>query len=555
MHRRSRIVLSSPRPSGSPPGPLPLRPSCSGSRTSTATRWSSPMPATSGRRPSAGGAATRLTAHPGLEMFARFSPDGKWIAFTGQYDGDEQVYVIPAAGGVPKQLTFYPARGPLPPRWGYDNQVFGWTRRRQVRPLPLAARRLGPLRQPASTPCPWTAASASRCPCPICGGARPLAGRQEGRLHPVRPRLPHLEALPGRLGPGPVDLRPRHPRGEEHHQHPAHRPRPDVDRRQDLLQLGPHRHPQPLRLRRGERRRPPSSPRASIGTSAGRAPTTRARSSTRWTASCTCSTPARAPRGTSPSRCPSDGLDNRPSQVAVADRDRGRSRLSPKGERAVFVARGDVFTAPIEKGVDPQPHPHLGRARQVGPLVAGRPEDRLHLRRVRRGGALADRSQEAGQARAAHHGRQGHALRPRVVARRQEDRLLGQGRPPLRGHPGRQEARPGRPGPPARDPRLPVVARRRLSGLQHDRPQHLPLDLDLERRGRQAARRSPARTSTSASPSGIPTASTSTTSRAATTPRSSTPSTSTGPWTGTTASTPSPCARTSRTPSRPRETR
>jgi tricorn protease len=74
-----------------------------------------------------GGMATRLTAHPGIEVFAKFSPDGKWIAFTGQYDGDEQVYVIPVTGGVPKQLTFYPARGPLTPRWGYDNQVYGWT--------------------------------------------------------------------------------------------------------------------------------------------------------------------------------------------------------------------------------------------------------------------------------------------------------------------------------------------------------------------------------------------------------------------------------------------
>lgn len=76
---------------------------------------------------SAGGAATRLTAHPGLELFARFSPDGKWIAFTGQYDGDEQVYVVPAGGGVPRQLTFYPARGPMMPRHGYDNLVYGWT--------------------------------------------------------------------------------------------------------------------------------------------------------------------------------------------------------------------------------------------------------------------------------------------------------------------------------------------------------------------------------------------------------------------------------------------
>jgi tricorn protease len=77
--------------------------------------------------PATGGTATRLTAHPGLEVFAKFSPDGKWIAFTGQYDGDEQVYVIPSTGGVPKQLTFYPAKGPFAPRWGYDNQVYGWT--------------------------------------------------------------------------------------------------------------------------------------------------------------------------------------------------------------------------------------------------------------------------------------------------------------------------------------------------------------------------------------------------------------------------------------------
>ncbi|HEX2640788.1 MAG TPA: hypothetical protein VHL50_09465, partial [Pyrinomonadaceae bacterium] len=63
-----------------------------------------------------GGSAARLTAHPGVETYAKFSPDGKWIAFTGQYDGDEQVYVIPSNGGEPKQLTFYPSRGPLAPR-------------------------------------------------------------------------------------------------------------------------------------------------------------------------------------------------------------------------------------------------------------------------------------------------------------------------------------------------------------------------------------------------------------------------------------------------------
>src|SRR5580765_7532004 len=78
--------------------------------------------------PVSGGTATRLTAHPGLELFAKFSPDGKSIAFTGQYDGDEQVYVVPTSGGVPKQLTWYPTGGPRAERWGYDNQVYGWTK-------------------------------------------------------------------------------------------------------------------------------------------------------------------------------------------------------------------------------------------------------------------------------------------------------------------------------------------------------------------------------------------------------------------------------------------
>ena len=53
--------------------------------------------------PAAGGTATRLTASSGIEVFPKFSPDGAWIAFTGQYDGDEQVYVVaspPFAGTV-----------------------------------------------------------------------------------------------------------------------------------------------------------------------------------------------------------------------------------------------------------------------------------------------------------------------------------------------------------------------------------------------------------------------------------------------------------------------
>ena len=74
-----------------------------------------------------GGVARRITTSPGLELFPHFSPDGRWIAFTGQYDGNFNVYVIPAAGGQPRQLTFVPDIGPVPERMGPNNEVISWT--------------------------------------------------------------------------------------------------------------------------------------------------------------------------------------------------------------------------------------------------------------------------------------------------------------------------------------------------------------------------------------------------------------------------------------------
>ena len=76
--------------------------------------------------PSAGGIARRVTTHPGLELFPKFSPDGKWIAFTGQYDGNFNVYVMPAEGGVPKQLTFLPDVTTVSERTGPNNMVIDW---------------------------------------------------------------------------------------------------------------------------------------------------------------------------------------------------------------------------------------------------------------------------------------------------------------------------------------------------------------------------------------------------------------------------------------------
>jgi tricorn protease len=78
--------------------------------------------------PSSGGVARRLTSDVGVEIFARFSPDGKWLAFTGQYDGNTEVYLMPAEGGIPKRITYTATieRDDVSDRMGPNNIVMTW---------------------------------------------------------------------------------------------------------------------------------------------------------------------------------------------------------------------------------------------------------------------------------------------------------------------------------------------------------------------------------------------------------------------------------------------
>ncbi len=78
--------------------------------------------------PLAGGTARRLTDGPGYAIFPRFSADGSQLAFTGQYDGNTEVYVMPAAGGVPKRLTTSATldRDDVADRMGPNNVVMTW---------------------------------------------------------------------------------------------------------------------------------------------------------------------------------------------------------------------------------------------------------------------------------------------------------------------------------------------------------------------------------------------------------------------------------------------
>jgi tricorn protease len=64
-----------------------------------------------------GTGVVRVTDHKAREIYPRFSPDGRWIAFSSNREGNYDVFVIPAAGGKAKQLTFHSA----------DDNVVGWT--------------------------------------------------------------------------------------------------------------------------------------------------------------------------------------------------------------------------------------------------------------------------------------------------------------------------------------------------------------------------------------------------------------------------------------------
>lgn len=75
---------------------------------------------------SQGGIARRLTSDAGLELFPKFSPDGSLIAFTGQYDGNTDVYLILAEGGEAKRLTYRPGFENMSDRFGYDDMVLDW---------------------------------------------------------------------------------------------------------------------------------------------------------------------------------------------------------------------------------------------------------------------------------------------------------------------------------------------------------------------------------------------------------------------------------------------
>jgi tricorn protease len=293
-----------------------------------------------------GGTATRLTAHPGVEVFGKFSPDGKWIAFTGQYDGDEQVYVISSSGGEPKQLTFYPARGPLTPRWGYDNQVYGWTN--DGKSIVFKSLRDS-----------WTLPVARLYTVPAIGGPAtplPMPEAGSGAFSPDGSKMVYSPQsrdfrTEKRYGGGQAnqlyvfDLKTLDAKKISDNPRPSRDPmwigniiyfNSDRDGHFNLYAYDQSGKTSQVTTHKPWDVRWPSSSRDGriVYELNGELRIFDTKSKKDLAISI---------------NVPDDGLARRPSRISVANFIEDAS-LSPKGERVLFCARGDIFTAPVEKG-------------------------------------------------------------------------------------------------------------------------------------------------------------------------------------------------------------
>ena len=114
--------------------------------------------------PRAGGSARRLTSFQGQTANPQFSPDGKWIAFSGEYAGNFDVYIVPAEGGEPRRLTWHPGAD-LVEGWTPDGKsiLFSSTRATWAR---VARRVFGPFLS--------MVASKHQCRCLVLTRARSL---------------------------------------------------------------------------------------------------------------------------------------------------------------------------------------------------------------------------------------------------------------------------------------------------------------------------------------------------------------------------------------------
>ena len=301
--------------------------------------------------PATGGTATRLTAHPGMEVFAKFSPDGKWIAFTGQYDGDEQVYVdagdrrraeaadvLPGARAVHRRAGATTIRSTAG-RATASASSSDRTRDSWTLPIDAALHRVG-RRRPGRSRC--------RCPNPAPATTRPTASRSSTR------RAFRDFRSEKRYGGGQANELYIFDLETYDAKRITEGPRAERDPMWigDTIYFNSDRdgHFNLYAYDVAQRQDDAVHTSARRGTCAGRAPTTTAASFTRLDGELQIFDTKTGKATPIPITVPDDGAGARPSARSAAGSIESVTSLSPKGERALFAARGDIFTAPIEKG-------------------------------------------------------------------------------------------------------------------------------------------------------------------------------------------------------------
>ena len=182
----------------------------------------------------------------GSKPIPMFSPDGSMIAFTGEYDGNEDVYVMPAAGGIPKRLTSHPS----------SDQVAGWSRDgrrilfRSDRNSYSRFNRLFTVATDGGLP--------TELPLPMAEQGAYLPGRRARGLRPLHQLQGKLagaarpEALPRRHRIADLDCHARRFVDREGSAAGFERLVADVGGRSRLLPVGSQRPRQPVRVRHAD---------------------------------------------------------------------------------------------------------------------------------------------------------------------------------------------------------------------------------------------------------------------------------------------------------------
>ena len=362
-----------------------------------------------------GGDARRLTTGTGVETYPSFSPDGTMIAFTGEYDGNPDVYVMPATGGVPKRLTYHP---------GADS-VVGWTPDGKSVLFATWANSFRHFEQQLYT-VPVTGGFPTKLPLPISDrasfspdGTR-LAYVPHGQWQAAWKRYRGGQTTPIWIAALTDSSVTKIPRDNSNDSYPLWVGDTVyfLSDRNGPVSLFALRHEDEAGLR--------SAARATASTSRAPPPApTPSSSSSSAPSSCTTSRAVRRRRCPSTSRPTSDAV--RPHFTKVDPKRFQNFGISPTGARAVFEAWGEIFTVPTERATSatshavppsriaiPRGRPTANRS-PTSPIESG--EYELHIRDQNGLGEV--RQIQLGTPPSFFY-------TPDVVARQQEDRVLGQ---------------------------------------------------------------------------------------------------------------------------------